>query len=54
MGAPPISLMGDQLVHALAHSANAAGDDASANGAVDQPGRAYAPRHAANDAEPIA
>jgi UDP-N-acetylmuramate--alanine ligase len=52
MGAPPISLMGDQLVEALSR----ADDDASA-GAADSDGEAvprYAPRHAAGvDAEPI-
>jgi UDP-N-acetylmuramate--alanine ligase len=68
MGAPPISLMGDQLVDALAEQARSAGDGrdgpdeglrsnggSATGGASSDPGRGRAPRHAAdNDAEPIA
>jgi UDP-N-acetylmuramate--alanine ligase len=67
MGAPPISLMGDQLVDALAEQARRAGDGrdgtdegprsngGSGAGASSDADRGRAPRHAAdNDAEPIA
>jgi UDP-N-acetylmuramate--alanine ligase len=55
MGAPPISLMGDQLVAALAEHAGPGDDggDGGANAALDEASRPYAPRHAADVGEPI-